>query len=304
MFCGAATILGDGTVLVVGGLDPYAHVVRVQGHAGGAALQSADNEVDRGATDAPGPLVSHGTELADGSAVVVGGRDANGKPNHDIEHSVRSPRRHRKSWGRRRSTTSKTSTRTSSCCRTETVFTFAGNATSYLDPTTWRIVKGPVPLAPEFSYPNAVALPITPGHDIQMVVYGRKNKFAGTTTAVSSRIRLVVVEAGIHRAHADAAAAHKHELGHAPGRHDPRRRWKPRRPVRRPVSPVVALQPGDRTWTPMASQTMRRAYHSTTILLPTAACCRRVTTVRRRTTVGAIPRSCIRRPTSSRARGP
>ena len=268
VFCGAATILGDGTVLVVGGLDPY-HTW--YGSKGTPVVLLFNPQTTKWTEAQPMhqarwyPTV---TELADGSAVVVGGRDANGKPNHDIEHIGPLP-----------STTPQVVGQTTLDYQQDLypnqfllpngdVFTFAGSATSYLDPTTWRIVKGPVPLAPEFSYPNAVALPITPGHDIQMVVYGGKNKFAGTTTAVSSRIDLsssnpaftALTPMPQPRTNMNSVMLPDGTIlvvgGNLVDQFDD------------PYLQSLLYNPATDTWTPMASQTMRRAYHSTAILLP------------------------------------
>ncbi len=148
------------------------------------------------------------------------------------------------------------------------MFTFAGNRTDYLDPSTWRINKGPVPLAAEFSYPNAVVLPITPGGHIQMVVYGGKNKFAGTTTSFSTKIDL------------SAATPTFTALRPMPqARTDMNSVLLPDGTIlvvggnqvdqfTAPTLQSLLYNPANDTWTPLASQALRRAYHSTAILLP------------------------------------
>ena len=148
------------------------------------------------------------------------------------------------------------------------MFTFAGDKTNFLDPSTWRINNGPVPLAPEFSYPNATMLPITPGGDVQVVVYGGKKQFASTTVSVSQRIDLSSPKPAftaltpMPQARTDMNSVLLPDGtilvvgGNGANEFDDA------------YLQSLLYNPTTDTWTPMATQKYRRAYHSTAVLLP------------------------------------
>ncbi len=268
IFCGGQTILGDGTVLAVGGLDPY--LTWWGSH--GTPVVLVFNPATQTWTEAPpmsaGRWYPTVTELPDGSAIVTGGRDVNGHPNNNLEHITEAPTTPPTVVAQWKLNAQEDLYPNQFLLPNGQVFSFEGDRSDFLNPTTWRINKGPVPLAPEFSYPNAVVLPITPGGDIQMVVYGGKNMFHGTTVNISSRIDLSKSSPSFTR------------LTPMP---------QPRTDMNSVLLPdgtilvvggnqanqfdipdyqSLLYNPATDTWTPMASQVYRRGYHSTAILLP------------------------------------
>ncbi len=266
VFCGGATILGDGTVLAVGGLDPYFGWSSI-----GNPVVVLFDPITETWSEAP-PMIDGRwyptvTELADGSAVIVGGRNKLHKPNYNVEHIGPLPSTTPQVVAQYKLDYQQGLYPNQFLLPTGQVFTFAGNRTDYLDPSTWRINKGPVPLAPQFNYPNAVVLPITPGGHIQMVVYGGKNKFAGTTTSVSSKIDLSAATPTFTalrpmpqpRTNMNSVLLPDGTILVVGGNQVDQ--------FTTPTLQSLLYNPANDTWTPLASQTLRRGYHSTAILL-------------------------------------
>jgi hypothetical protein len=148
------------------------------------------------------------------------------------------------------------------------VFSFAGDRTDFLDPTTWRINGGPVTLAPQFDYPNATLLPLRPGGHFVIDVWGGKDKFAGTVTAKSVQIDLSASPPKFRalrpmpqpRTDMNSVLLPDETIavigGNGAGTVD------------LPDYQALLYDPVNDVWTPAASQAKRRAYHSTALLLP------------------------------------
>ncbi len=268
VFCGAATILGDGTVLVVGGQDPYHGWYGSRGSAMVLLFNPITQKWSQAKPMAAGRWYPTVTELADGSAVIVGGRDVNARGNNSIERVGPMPSVDPHVVGTMKLDYQQDLYPNQFLLPNGHVFTFAGSATNFLDPSTWRVDKGPVPLAPEFNYPNAVVLPITPGADIEMVVYGGKNKFAGTTTSISSKIDLssptpkftALRPMPQPRTNTNSVLLPDGTILVVGGNQIDQ--------FTNPYLQSLLYDPVHDTWTPMASQALRRGYHSTAILLP------------------------------------
>jgi hypothetical protein len=125
-----------------------------------------------------------------------------------------------------------------------------------------------VPLARHFDYPNAVPLPITPGGHIRMMVYGGKNTLNGTSTNVSERIDLSSASPTFTalrpmpqaRSNMNSVLLPDGTIfvigGNKVSNFDT------------PYLQSLLYDPASDAWTPMASQALRRAYHSTAVLLP------------------------------------
>ncbi|HEY3834437.1 MAG TPA: galactose oxidase-like domain-containing protein [Acidimicrobiia bacterium] len=268
IFCGAATVLGDGTVVVVGGLDPDS------GFWGshGIPVVMLFNPKTLQWTQAPSMPVARWyptiTEIADGSAIIVGGRDVNAKANNNLEHIGPMPNDTPTVVGQFKLNPYEDLYPNQFLLPNGQVFTFAGDKSNFLDPSTWRINNGPVPLAPEFSYPNATMLPITPGGDIQVVVYGGKTTFGGNTVNVSQKIDLSAAKPAftaltpMPQARTDMNSVLLPDGtilvvgGNGANEFDDA------------YTQSLLYDPATDTWTPMASQVYRRAYHSTAVLLP------------------------------------
>jgi hypothetical protein len=268
VFCGGAAILSDGTVLVVGGLDPYHGWWGSRGNPVVLLFNPTTQTWTQAKSMVAGRWYPTVTALADGSAFIVGGRDVNEKPNTTIERVGPLPSTDPQVVGQYPLNYQQGLYPNQFLLPNGLVFSFVGDKTNFLDPTTWRINKGPVPLAPEFNYPNAVVLPMSYGQDVQMVVYGGKDKFAGTTTSVASKIDLssstptftALTPMPQPRTNMNSVLLPDGTIlvvgGNAVDQ------------FTTPYLQSLLYDPATDTWTPLASQVLRRAYHSTAILLP------------------------------------
>ena len=269
VFCGASTILGDGTVAVVGGVDPY-----YANSSSGIPVVLLFDPMSETWTWAPsmrkGRWYPTITKAADGSAIIVGGRDAAKKPNFDVERITSDPNVAPTLIGQYNLDWQQGLYPNQFLMPDGRIFTYAGSRTDYLDLTNWTatVAPGPKPLAPQFDYPNAVVLSLTPGGPIDMVVYGGKNKFAGTNTTLSSRLRLGVSGQRFQaqtpmpqpRANMNSILLPDGKIlvvgGNGQGNFNV------------PYLQSLMYDPTTDTWTPLASQQKRRGYHSTAMLLP------------------------------------
>jgi hypothetical protein len=273
LFCGAATVLGDGTVLVLGGLDP------THGWSSrGTAVVLTFDPVSETWTELPpmhaGRWYPSLVTLADGTGLTIGGRDANALPNPDVERIAPFgalapqvvaqlpldsqqglyPKEYLLPDGR--------------------VFSYEGTRTDFLDPSTWHISPGPLPLASQFSYPNSVILPLSQTSDFKVAIYGGKNQFDGINNKTGTVLSTSV---GIDLSSPTPTFSHLHDLP------------QPRTHMNSVLLPdgTVAMvggvgagqtdlyylqsmlwNPASDNWSPMASQRLRRAYHSSAVLLP------------------------------------
>lgn len=269
VFCGASTILGDGTVAVVGGVDPY-----YANSSSGIPVVLLFDPISETWTWAPsmrkGRWYPTITKAADGSAIIVGGRDAAKKPNFDVERITSDPNVAPTLIGQYNLDWQQGLYPNQFLMPDGRIFTYAGSRTDYLDLTNWTatVIPGPKPLAPQFDYPNAVVLSLTPGGPIDMVVYGGKDKFAGANTARSSRLRLGVSGQTFQpqtpmpqaRANMNSILLPDGKIlvvgGNGQGNFNV------------PYLQSLMYDPTTDTWTPLASQLKRRGYHSTAMLLP------------------------------------
>jgi hypothetical protein len=272
IFCGAATILQDGRVLVVGGLDPY------NGYSGeGIPVVLTFDPVTLTWTVLP-PM-RHGRwypsviTLADGSALVVGGHaeGVRNAPNNDLEHILAD--------GSAPQVVNQYPVGAGEDMYSPEfqlpdgrVFSFVSKRSDWIDPSTWRISSGPAVLAKQYTYPNGVLLPLTPGgHFVVSLTGGRigpQTSNPGTTTSV--RIDLSVPSPKFTamspllqpRTNSNTVLLPDGTMlmvgGNLTGN------------FLDPYYQATLYNLATDVWTPVASQTRRRAYHSTALLLPDA----------------------------------
>ncbi len=268
LFCGAGTILGDGTLVAVGGLNSYSGY----GTSNGIPVVLLFNPNTE--TWSAAPNMNKGrwyptiTETMNGGAVVVGGRDGANKPNQDIETIGAAAPNAPQLVGTYNLDWRQGIYPNQFLLPNGQIFTFAGDRSDFMDPSNWRINKGPVPLAPQFNYPNAVVLPLKVGSPIEMVVYGGKTTFQGTTIATASRLNLTastpkftaITSMPEARANMNSVQLPDGKIlvvgGNGQGNFNVA------------YYQTLLFDPANNSWTPLASQTRRRAYHSTALLLP------------------------------------
>jgi hypothetical protein len=271
IFCGYATTLSNGDVLVVGGIDPD------DGYSGqGVPIVLIFDPVALTWTIAPSmhqgrwyPSVVH---LADGRDVAIGGH-LGGKrnaPNYDVEafpatgigpqvvaqYKVGAgedmyPSEFQLPNGQ--------------------IFSIVSKATNYINPVTWKITNGPALVAHQYTYPNGTILPITPGGDFQIQLTGGRSGGPQTSwgaTTTSERIDMSsTTPAWQAKTPLPQARTNTNTVllpdgtmlmvgGNQSGNFS--------------LGTYQALQyiPSTDTWNVMAAQTKRRAYHSTAVLMP------------------------------------
>ncbi len=271
IFCGYATTLADGRVLVVGGLDPD------NGYSGqGLPIVLTFDPATEQWTIAPpmhqGRWYPSLVRLTDGRTVVVGGHAGGARniPNHDVEviaptvgtpqlvaqYNIGAgedmyPSEFQLPDGR--------------------IFSIASKFTHFIDPTTWTITKGPSLLANAYTYPNATILPLTPGgHFVIQMTGGRsggpQTNWPATTTSV--RIDMSATSPAFKamaplpqpRTNTNTVLLPDGTLLMVGGNETSN--------FTLPTYQALQYSPASDTWTPLAAQAKRRAYHSTAVLLP------------------------------------
>ena len=265
LFCGAATTLADGTVLVVGGVD-----ILNGGSSGIPVVYLFDPRTE---TWSQAPSMRKGRwyptviETMNGGAVIVGGRDIFKKANWDVETFGPSLTAAPQLVGTYNLDYQQGLYPNGFLLPNGSVFWFAGDRSDFMNTVNWRIDAGPIPNVVHMDYPNAIMLPLKPGGDVEVALYGGKNKFAGTNTAVAERINLSVAQPSFRyttpmpqpRANMNSVALPDGSIvvvgGNGLGKFS------------LAYLQTLLYNPTADTWTPMASQALRRAYHSTAILL-------------------------------------
>jgi hypothetical protein len=269
VFCGGATILGDGTVLVVGGLDQY------HGRSSdGTRVVLLFDPISE--TWSIAPLMRQGrwypslVELTNGAGLLVGGRNETGGRNTDLETVGPLPSVAPKLVGQYPLNAVEDLYPNVFLLPDGRLFSFAGDRTDFLDPSTWRINNGPVTLTPQFDYPNATILPLKPNGDFVVDVWGGKNAFAGIVKSVSVQVDLSSPTPRFKplpsmpqpRTDMNSVLLPDETIavigGNGAGNVDV------------PYYQALLYDPTHDVWTPGPSQAKRRAYHSTALLLPDA----------------------------------
>ncbi len=271
IFCGYATTLPDGRILVVGGLDPD------HGYSGmGVPIVLTFDPVTE--TWAVAPPMHQGRwypslmHLADGRAVAIGGHagGARNVPNNDIEvipTDVSVPQvvaQYKVGAG-------EDMYPSEFQLPNGQIFSIVSNRTNYIDTVTWTITPGPALVANQYTYPNGTILPLTPGGDFVVQLTGGRSGGPQTNwpgTATSERIDLSAAKPAWHamtpmpqaRTNTNTVLLPDGTMlvvgGNQSGNFN--------------LGTYQALQylPGTDTWNVMAAQAKRRAYHSTAVLLP------------------------------------
>lgn len=270
IFCGYQTILQDGRVLVVGGLNPD------HGWSGEGipVVLTFDPATE---TWTVAPPMRHGrwypsiVTMADGNALVIGGHEEGGKniPNPDLE-VIRPDGSAPTLVGSIKLGAGEDVYPAAYQLPDGRIFSFAGKLTNWIDPTTWRISNGPVVLAREYLYPNGTLLPFVPGGDALLLMTGGRTSAStlADATTTSARIDLSVANPKFTamtplpqpRTNANTVLLPDGTMalvgGNITGAFGT------------PTEQTLLYDPTTDVWTPAASQTMRRAYHSTALLLP------------------------------------
>jgi hypothetical protein len=271
IFCGYATTLADGRVLVVGGLDPD------HGYSGqGIPVVLTFDPVAMKWTVAPpmhqGRWYPSLVRLANGSTVVIGGHTGSARnvPNNDVEvipPNVTAPQlvaQYKVGAG-------EDMYPSEFQLPDGQIFSITSKNTSFLDPTTWKITKGPAVLVNQYTYPNGTILPLTPGGDFQIQLTGGRSGGPQTNwPATTSSVRIDMSSATPafkmmtplpqSRTNSNTILLPDGTLLMVGGNQSGN--------VNLGTYQALQYKPGTDTWTVMAAQAKRRAYHSTAVLLP------------------------------------
>lgn len=269
VFCGGATILGNGTVLVVGGLYPEQAVGRW--NSSGIPVALVFDPVTETWTRLPdmrdGRWYPTLVELADGSAAIFGGRKADETANHDVETIGLPP-------------DSAPQLRTllpldwrqglypkEFLLPDGQILSYAGSRTDFLSPESWAISPGPASHEVRHNYPGAVLLPLHDGAPATMFLTGGKSPtdvVSGTTEQLDLGTATPAFE---YRAPLPQPRTNMNLVnlpdgtllgvgGNSIGKNES------------PQLEALRYDPTTDTWTTLAAQAKRRAYHSTALLLP------------------------------------
>ncbi len=266
LFCGGATVLADGTVLVVGGVDI------LNGGSSGIPVVYLFNPQTESWSQAPsmskGRWYPTVIETMNGGAVIVGGRDVLKKANWDVETFGPSLTAAPQLVGTYNLDYQQGLYPNGFLLPDGSIFWFAGDRSDFMDTVNWRIDAGPVPNVVHMDYPNAMLLPLKPGGDFEIAVYGGKNKHHGITTAVAERINLSDPQPSFRLTAPMPAARTNMNSVVLPDGTIAVIGGNGLDKFGQAHLQTLLYDPTADTWTPMASQTLRRAYHSTAILLP------------------------------------
>ncbi len=271
IFCGFANTLADGRLLVIGGLNPN------DGYSGeGIPVVLTFDPATEKWTKAPpmhqGRWYPSLVRLADGRAVAIGGH-AGGRrnvPNYDVEvipPNVGAPQlvaQYKLGAG-------EDMYPSEFQLPNGQIFSIASKFTHYVNPTNWKITLGPKVLAKQYTYPNGTILPLTPGGDFSIQLTGGRaggpqTNWPATTTSV--RINMSITNPAFKamkplpqaRTNTNTVLLPDATMLMVGGNQAGNQGL--------PTYQALQYQPATDTWSAMATQLKRRAYHSTAVLLP------------------------------------
>jgi len=189
VFCGGATVLGDGTVLVVGGAFPPDGWT-----SKGIPVALTFDPVTETWTRLPdmraGRWYPTLVELNDGSALIVGGRDVNERPNYDIETIGPGPDMTPVMRGVLPLNWFQGLYPKEYLLPDGRVISYAGDRTDFFDPASWTITPGPKSIEPRFSYPASVLMPLGGTNTSRVFVTGGDHSWDVGAKATSEIIDL------------------------------------------------------------------------------------------------------------------
>jgi hypothetical protein len=259
IFCGGQTILPDGQVLVVGGL----------GTLNGSGINTVYlfDPVSQTWTQQDnmhkGRWYPSVAEVPSGQAVVLGGHDESLNNNTDVE--IYTP-----------GSSAETLVGTDHVGNYAKTFLLPNGQlliagpirTQELDPDTWGITNYPNLLFPQYQYPAGVLLPGPASGSYQVMMVGGKDRSGGTVTANTeifdgsnpsagwqpgpplpeprTNMNLVILPDGTLLGVGGASVGQ----------------------YLQPQFQSLLYDPATQVWSPVASQTVQRTYHSTAVLLP------------------------------------
>jgi hypothetical protein len=259
IFCGGQTVLPDGQVLVVGGLGILdgSGVNTVYLFDPVSQTWTQQDNMRKGRWY---PAVA---EVPSGQAVLLGGHDENVNNNTDVE--VYTP-----------GSTASTLVGTDHVGNYSKTYLLPNGKllvaaplrTQELDPSNWTWTNYPNLLFPQYQYPSGVLLPGPPSGSYKVMIVGGKDRSGGTVTANTeifdgsnptagwkqgpsmpeprTNMNLVILPDGTLLGVGGAS------LGQ----------------YMQPQFQSLLFDPTANTWTPVATQTVQRTYHSTAVLLP------------------------------------
>lgn len=269
VFCGGATILGNGNVLVVGGLYPEQAVGRW--NSSGIPVALTFDPVTETWTRLPdmrdGRWYPTLVELADGSAAIFGGRKVDETANHDVETIGLPP-----DTAPRLRTTLPLDWRQGLYPKEfllpdGQIVSYAGSRTDFLSPESWTITPGPASHEVRHNYPGAVLFPLRADEAPKLLLTGGKSP-ADVVSATTELLDLGAASPSFEfrspmpqpRTNMNLVMLPDGTLlgvgGNSIGKNES------------PQFEALRYDPTTDVWTTLAAQAKRRAYHSTALLLP------------------------------------
>ena len=144
----------------------------------------------------------------------------------------------------------------------------AAARTQELDPTTWTFTSMQSPLFPQYQYPAGVLLPGPPSGSTKVLIVGGKNSAGGTVTANAETFDTANPSAGWQYAAPLPQPRTNMNLVILP---DGKLLGVGGASVGQSLQPQfqsLMYDPATNVWTPVATQSVQRTYHSTAVLLP------------------------------------
>jgi hypothetical protein len=271
IFCGYATTLSDGRILVIGGLDPD------NGYSGqGIPIVLTFDPVTLQWAVAPpmhqGRWYPSLVHLADGRNIAIGGHAGGNRntPNNDVEvipPTVTAPTvvaQYKVGAG-------EDMYPSEFQLPNGQIFSIVSKRTNFIDPTTWKITNGPALVANQYTYPNGTILPLTPGGDFKVLLTGGRSGGPQTNWPATTTSELIDLSAvtptwtamtPLPQARTDSNTVILADgtLAMIGGNQSSE--------FDLPTYQALQYIPSTDTWNVMATQTKRRGYHSTAVLLP------------------------------------
>jgi len=259
IFCGGQTILPDGQVLVVGGLGILngSGVNTVFVFDPIAKTWTEQNTMRKGRWY---PAVA---EVSSGQAVLLGGHDEQVNNNTDVEvYTPGSP-----------AETLVGTNHVGNYAKTYLLpngklLVAAPLRTEELDPSNWTFTSYKNLLFPQYQYPSGVLLPGPPSGSYKAMIVGGKDKSGGTVTAKTEVFDAQSPNAGWQTAASMPQPRTNMNLVILPDGKLLGVGGASLGQYLEPQFQSLMYDPATNVWTPVATQSVQRTYHSTAVLLP------------------------------------
>ena len=259
IFCGGQTILPDGQMLVVGGLG----VLNGSGINTVYLFDPITQTWTQQDNTRAGRWYPSVAEVASGQAVVLGGHDETKNNNNDVEVYTPGSPAEMLIGSDRVGNYPKTFLMPDG-----KLLIAAAARTQELDPATWTFTSMKTQLFPQYQYPAGVLLPGPPSGSTKVLIVGGKNTASGTVTANAETFDTANPNAGWQYAAPLPQPRTNMNLVILP---DGKLLGVGGASVGQSLQPQfqsLMYDPATDVWTPVATQSVQRTYHSTAVLLP------------------------------------